>query len=59
MDKESSTRTLKGLEVTFADVGYSVPTKDGDKLILRGIDGILTPGRMMALMGPSGSGKVG
>jgi len=45
------------VEVGFADVSVSLKQKKGtpDRLILDGsIRGIAKPGRMMAIMGPSG-----
>ncbi|GER43020.1 ABC-2 type transporter family protein [Striga asiatica] len=50
----------------FNDVVYRAKTKnhghpsntdDGEKLILKGITGIVRPGEMLAMLGPSGSGK--
>ncbi|KAK8685689.1 hypothetical protein V6N13_041686 [Hibiscus sabdariffa] len=46
----------------FEDVTYKVPVKDGkksetNKYILHGITGLVHPGELLALMGPSGGGK--
>ncbi|XVF64382.1 hypothetical protein PTKIN_Ptkin09bG0164900 [Pterospermum kingtungense] len=46
----------------FEDVKYKVPirgekTSDGEKYILHGITGLVRPGEVLALMGPSGGGK--
>lgn len=46
----------------FEDVKYKVPIRgeknsDADKYILHGITGLVRPGEVLALMGPSGGGK--
>ncbi|KAK8538833.1 hypothetical protein V6N13_009194 [Hibiscus sabdariffa] len=42
----------------FEDVTYKVPVKgDENKYILHGITGLVHPGEVLALMGPSGGGK--
>ncbi|GMP65718.1 hypothetical protein CsSME_00026398 [Camellia sinensis var. sinensis] len=60
-NKTNRTVTLK-----FEDVVYKVKPKKGgklknskseEKIILKGITGIVLPGEMLAMLGPSGSGK--
>lgn len=46
----------------FEDVTYKVPVKgektpDANKYVLHGITGLVHPGEVLALMGPSGGGK--
>ena len=46
----------------FEDVKYKVPVRseknsDAEKYILHGITGLVHPGEVLALMGPSGGGK--
>ena len=52
--------------VQFEDVVYKVKAKKGgflknskseEKIILKGVSGIVYPGEMLAMLGPSGSGK--
>lgn len=45
----------------WRDVSYDVPSKPARtmKRILHGVSGIVRPGEVLAVMGPSGSGKVG
>ncbi|CAL0310649.1 unnamed protein product [Lupinus luteus] len=60
--KEKCPITLK-----FNDVVYKIKTKknglfekntkEEEKLILKGVSGIVEPGEMLAMLGPSGSGK--
>lgn len=48
----------QGVAITFTNLEYSVPLKEGDKLtILNDLNGAFVPGKLTALMGPSGSGK--
>jgi ATP-binding cassette subfamily G (WHITE) protein 2 (SNQ2) len=42
---------------TWEDVTYTVPTPDGPKRLLNGVNGYAKPGVMVALMGASGAGK--
>ncbi|KAJ4298344.1 ATP-binding cassette transporter snq2 [Collariella sp. IMI 366227] len=42
---------------TWEDVTYTVPTADGPKKLLNGVNGYAKPGVMVALMGASGAGK--
>ncbi|KAL2131391.1 hypothetical protein VTI74DRAFT_5147 [Chaetomium olivicolor] len=42
---------------TWEDVTYTVPTADGPKRLLNGVNGYAKPGVMVALMGASGAGK--
>ena len=49
----------EGLVVAFRDLSYSI-TKDGkDVDLITDISAFFMPGRMAAIMGPSGAGKVG
>ncbi|KAK7244349.1 hypothetical protein RIF29_39169 [Crotalaria pallida] len=44
----------------FDDVIYkikTIKTKEEEKVILKGVTGIVEPGEMLAMLGPSGSGK--
>ena len=42
----------------FEDAVYNVkPKKCEEKIILKGVTGIVLPGEMLAMLGPSGSGK--
>ncbi|KAK1758006.1 ABC transporter G family member 19 [Echria macrotheca] len=42
---------------TWENLTYTVPTADGPKRLLNGINGYAKPGVMVALMGASGAGK--
>jgi len=46
---------LPGLDLTFEELGYTL--KDG-KAILSGVSGRIHSGRVTAILGPSGAGKV-
>ncbi len=46
-----------GGNFVWKDVKYTVKVKEGDKLLLNGVDGWIKPGQMTALMGKSGAGK--
>ncbi|MGN8246245.1 ABC transporter ATP-binding protein [Cellulomonas soli] len=46
-----------GARVTFAGVGYDVPTVQGPARLLDGVDLDLAPGRVVAVVGPTGAGK--
>lgn len=39
---------------TWQDVTYTIPTKKGDKVLLKNVNGYVRPGRLTALMGESG-----
>ena len=47
------------LPVTFAfnSITYSVPAKGESKKLLNNVSGIVKPGTVLAIMGPSGAGK--
>jgi ABC-type lipopolysaccharide export system ATPase subunit len=48
--------------MSWENLSYSVKVKNGkhveDRVLLSGITGYVRPGMLMALMGPSGAGKV-
>lgn len=45
------------LTLAWQDLCYTVNTKNGPKKILNNLNGIVKPGEMLAIMGPSGGGK--
>jgi ABC-type multidrug transport system ATPase subunit/ABC-type multidrug transport system permease subunit len=47
------------MSIVFQDMKYTVelPENKGSKVLLQGISGYASPGRMLALMGASGAGK--
>ena len=48
----------KGTHIMFLDVSYTVRKRDGSEItILENIHGQCRPGRLLAIMGQSGSGK--
>jgi energy-coupling factor transporter ATP-binding protein EcfA2 len=60
MQVSSSMTDLEGQQqrvFAFRDCHFSVPTKDGDKVILKGVSGEARSGEVLAIMGPSGAGK--
>lgn len=42
----------------FKDVNFVVPSKHGDKVVLHNVSGTVKWGHVLAIMGPSGAGKV-
>ncbi|KAL8216471.1 hypothetical protein R6Q57_023308 [Mikania cordata] len=49
---------LKPITLKFEKVVYKVKLKDArEKVILKGVSGMVCPGEMLAMLGPSGSGK--
>jgi ATP-binding cassette subfamily B protein len=54
LPEPSSPRTPRGHRVEYVDVGFSY---DGSTPVLDGVDAVLEPGTVTALVGPSGSGK--
>ncbi|KIY44860.1 pleiotropic drug resistance ABC transporter [Fistulina hepatica ATCC 64428] len=42
---------------TFRNIRYTVPTSQGDRLLLNDVSGYVAPGKLTALMGASGAGK--
>lgn len=58
-EKDDQLQKLTGSDKVFTweDVRYTVPTPQGPKQLLNGIDGYAKPGVMVALMGASGAGK--
>jgi ABC-type multidrug transport system ATPase subunit len=49
---------LDAVDLGFSDIRMVVKGKNGDKEVLDGsIKGRARPGRMLAIMGPSGAGK--
>lgn len=43
---------------SFQNLTYVVPVKDGQRKLLDGVSGYVAPGKLTALMGESGAGKV-
>merc|ERR1719387_139670 len=43
--------------LNWKSLSYSVATKEGEKEILKGLNGTLNPGQLTCILGPSGSGK--
>lgn len=43
--------------LTWKSLSFSVATKDGEKQVLKDLNGKLTPGELTCILGPSGSGK--
>lgn len=43
---------------TFSHLRYVIPSADGEKVLLDDVSGFVAPGRLTALMGESGAGKV-
>ncbi|KAI9007454.1 ABC-2 type transporter-domain-containing protein [Phycomyces nitens] len=54
-DEMESTST--GTTFSWQDIKYTVPIKGGSLQLLNGINGIVKPGHLTALMGSSGAGK--
>ncbi|KAA8897609.1 ABC-2 type transporter-domain-containing protein [Sphaerosporella brunnea] len=42
---------------TWQNVTYTIPTKNGEKILLDNVSGFVRPGKLTALMGESGAGK--
>jgi ABC-type multidrug transport system ATPase subunit len=42
---------------TFQNVDYTIPYEGGERHLLEGVQGIVRPGKLTALMGASGAGK--
>jgi ATP-binding cassette subfamily G (WHITE) protein 2 (SNQ2) len=42
---------------TFQDINYTIPYEKGERTLLKGVNGIVQPGKLTALMGASGAGK--
>ncbi|KAI9806551.1 MAG: hypothetical protein M1833_003738 [Piccolia ochrophora] len=42
---------------TWQNVNYTIPTKSGERQLLRDVQGYVRPGKLTALMGASGAGK--
>jgi len=56
----SSATDLENLQqrvFSFRDCHFSVPTKNGEKVILKGVSGEARSGEVLAILGPSGAGK--
>lgn len=43
--------------LTWKAMNYTIPTADGERVLLNSVDGICAPGEMTALVGSSGAGK--
>ncbi|KAM5585927.1 ABC transporter G family member 9 [Rosa sericea] len=64
-------KAIRTVTLKFEDVVYTIKAEtdgmswlrkntnnsDSDKLILKGVSGVVKPGEMLAMLGPSGSGK--
>ncbi|KAI8971933.1 ABC-2 type transporter-domain-containing protein [Mycotypha africana] len=55
--KDSVEVVSTGTVFSWQNVNYSVPVKGGNLQLLNGINGIVKPGHLTALMGSSGAGK--
>ena len=44
---------------TWRNLRYKVPVDNGERLLLDSVSGFVAPGKLTALMGESGAGKVG
>lgn len=54
--------TVKGVAknesvFTYQNVNYTIPFENGERQLLRDVDGFVRPGKLTALMGASGAGK--
>ncbi|KYQ91227.1 ABC transporter G family protein [Tieghemostelium lacteum] len=49
--------SIKGGIFTWKNIKYTVPVKEGTRLLLDDVQGWIKPGQMTALMGSSGAGK--
>jgi ATP-binding cassette subfamily G (WHITE) protein 2 (SNQ2) len=61
-DRISDSQKGQGAFMSWENLSYAVDVKAGKKLekltLLNNITGYVRPGMLMALMGPSGAGKV-
>mmetsp|Transcript_67769 Transcript_67769/g.78727 ORF Transcript_67769/g.78727 Transcript_67769/m.78727 type:complete len:816 (-) Transcript_67769:397-2844(-) len=50
---------MRGMSFHFDNLGVVIPAKEGrdEAMVLRSVSGALEPGRVTAVMGPSGAGK--
>jgi ABC-type multidrug transport system ATPase subunit len=53
------TETVLPMTFSFQNLGYTIKGKKNnpDKVLLKNISGIVKPGSVLAIMGPSGAGK--
>ena len=57
-DSASTQKIAKNEAVfTYQKVNYTIPVKDGERQLLRDVQGFVRPGKLTALMGASGAGK--
>ncbi|KAL6159276.1 ATP-binding cassette transporter snq2 [Exserohilum turcicum] len=42
---------------TFQNINYTIPYEKGERMLLKGVQGFVKPGKLTALMGASGAGK--
>jgi ABC-type glutathione transport system ATPase component len=57
----TNTFLRRGMLISFRDINYTVKNHNNPKddiKLLSGVSGYLRPGELVALMGPSGCGKV-
>ena len=59
---DSSGKGTKGVAknstvFTWQNVNYTIPTNDGQRMLLQDVQGYVRPGKLTALMGASGAGK--
>ncbi|KYQ99842.1 ABC transporter G family protein [Tieghemostelium lacteum] len=57
VSKMKNTLAMRGGIFTWQHIKYTVPVKEGKRLLLDDIEGWIKPGQMTALMGSSGAGK--
>ncbi|KAJ1726490.1 ATP-binding cassette transporter snq2, partial [Coemansia sp. Benny D160-2] len=43
--------------LSWSDISYDVPVKDGVRRLLHNVSGSIYPGEVVAIMGSSGAGK--
>ena len=48
---------VKNSVLTWQNVNYTIPIKNGERKLLQDVQGLVRPGKLVALMGASGAGK--
>lgn len=61
--RDSSLADCTKLQIVYKDLKYTVKVKEKgegvvSRLILKGVNGVIQPGKVTAVMGASGAGKV-